>query len=205
MLRLLKVGSSHGKEVKMDDIQPKDEKVITDVVEIKKDVFEEIKKDMLKYKDEKKALKAELDEIKAKLPAGEQKPIKDQLLELLADKEAAKTAEQLMQEQYTELGGIVAGLKEQLTKSELEKELIKKQTILKDKANEMKFANPDLLNKLVDLDGDIDAQLKSLVEANPFLIKQDEKPKHVNQHTNFNQNLPEDKSKWTPLQILQNL
>lgn len=156
--------------------------------------------DMDKFKSESKELKALIKDLQEKLPAGETKPIKDQLLELLADKEQAKTAEQLLQEQLQTITGEVTGLKQSLELEKAEKELIKKQQALKEKALELKFQNPDLLNKLVDLSGDIDTQLKDLADANPFMIKQE--PKNINQNTNFTPKAPDDKSKWTALDYL---
>jgi CRISPR/Cas system CMR-associated protein Cmr5 small subunit len=184
-----------------------EETKLVEKVEIDAKTLEFIKSkadDMDKYKAKMKEQEALLKELQEKLPAGEQKPIKDQLLELLAEKEQAKTAEQIMQEQLQNVLGEVNGLKEQLTKAEAEKVLIQKQAILKDKANELKFQNPDLVSKLIDINGDIETQLKVLAESNPYLIKQEAKPP-INQSTNFCiKEPPADKSKWTPLDYLNN-
>lgn len=158
--------------------------------------------DMDKYKSELKELKKTLEE---KLPAGEQKPVKDQILELLKEKEETKTEAQLLAEQLAELKNSfdteVGGLKSQLEQEKAEKLRMATENAIKAKATEMKFQNPDLVLKLIDMNGDVEAQLTQLAETQSYLIKQESK--NINQQTNFTAP-PNNKAEWTVQDYIRN-
>ena len=157
--------------------------------------------DMDKYKSKMKEQEALLKELQEKLPAGEQKPVKDQILELLKEKEDTKTEAQLLAEQLQAITGQVDGLKSQLEQEKAAKLQMATENAIKSKATEMKFQNPDLVLKLIDTNGDVEAQLKNLAETQSYLIKQE--PKNINQQTNFAK-VPENKSEWGCLDFLNN-
>jgi len=141
--------------------------VETDKIEIKKENFDAMKSDMLKYKDESKTLKAEVEELKNK------KLSSSEILEALGvPKEDGKSDIDLVKETLAKQNQTIEQLQNDLSSKEEKIALREKQIGAEKIAQGYNFIDvEDVLAKVDWNNEDIEGQIKNIAETKKHWIK----------------------------------
>lgn len=144
-------------------------------VEIDESTLEFIKSkadDMDKFKAKSKELENLIKDLQEKLPAGKEKPVKDQLLELLKEKDDTKTENQLINDKLVGFSQTIEQLQADLKAKDEKLTLREKQIAAEKIAQKYNFIDIDDVMAKVDLTKDnIDEQIKDIAETKKHWIK----------------------------------